>query len=180
MERADQDPGGDPYAPLLAAAAAGDMAAFRTLHDAAGPKLLGIARRILRRPELAEEALQEGFLRIWRNAARFDQARGSGFTWMAVIVRRVALDRIPAARQEDPIDEELAERLGIEQSGIAPEPRLRPCLGTLEESHRRAVILSFVYGMSHSELALTLKAPLGTAKSWVRRGLTQLRDCLGL
>jgi RNA polymerase sigma-70 factor (ECF subfamily) len=156
------------------------MAAFRTLYDTAGPKLLGIARRILRRPELAEEALQEGFLRIWRNAARFDRARGSGLTWMAVIVRRVALDRIPATRQEDPIDEELAERLGIEPSDIGPEPRLRPCLGTLEESHRRAVILAFVYGMSHSELARALKAPLGTAKSWVRRGLTQLRDCLGV
>ena len=179
MERADQDPKHDPFALLLAATAAGDRAAFRALYESAGPRLLGIARRILRRQELAEEALQEGFLRIWRNAARFDVARGSGFTWMAIIVRRIALDRIPSVREEQPIDEDLAEILAAEPSGAPPEPRLKPCVEALEETHRRAVILAFVYGHSHSEIAEALKAPLGTAKSWVRRGLQQLRDCLG-
>ena len=178
MNTTNQDPPGDPFAPLLAAIAAGDRAAFRRLYDEAGPKLLGIARRILRRPELAEEALQEGFLKIWRNAARFDRSRGTGFTWMAIIVRRVALDRIPANRQEEPV-EELADVLGGEETGFSPEPRLVPCLNGLEETHRRAVILAFVYGLSHSEISEKLKTPLGTAKSWVRRGLQQLRDCLG-
>jgi len=170
----------DPFAPLLAATAAGDRAAFRSLYEEAGPRLLGVARRILRRPELAEEALQEGFMRIWRNAARFDGSRGSGFTWMAVIVRRVALDRIPANRREELVDQELAEALPAEGTGQAHEPRLQPCLEGLEETHRQSVVLAFVYGLSHSEIAERLKAPLGTAKSWVRRGLQQLRDCLGV
>ena len=177
MEGAPEE---DPFAPLLAATAAGDKEAFHRLYDLAGPRLLGIARRILRQAELAEDALQEGFLRIWRNAARFDQARGTGFTWMAVIVRRVALDRIPPNRQEESFDEELSEVLSAEPSGMSTEPRLGPCLQELETTQRRAVILAFVYGLSHSEVAQALKSPLGTAKSWVRRGLQQLRECLGV
>ena len=173
-------PPADPFASLLAATAAGDRSAFRSLYEEAGPRLLGVARRILRRPELAEEALQEGFVRIWRSAARFDRSRGSGFTWMAVIVRRVALDRIPASRREDALEPALAETLSDEAPDPVHEPRLRPCLEALEDSHRRSVVLAFVYGLSHSEIAERLKAPLGTAKSWVRRGLQQLRDCLGV
>lgn len=169
----------DPLAALLAATAEGNREAFRSLYEEAAPRLLGVARRIMRRADLAEEVLQDGFIKIWKYAQRFDPDRGSSLTWMAVIIRRTALDRLPQQRSEEPLDAEVLETLSVQDEAPMSEPRLKPCLAALPELQRQAVILAFVYGLSHSEIAEKLEAPLGTAKSWVRRGLQQLKACLG-
>ena len=169
----------DDLGPLILATARGEREAFRSLYEKAGPKLLGVAKRVLRRPELAEEALQEGFVKIWRNAGRFDPARGTGFTWLATIVRRVALDRIPPNRDEAELDENIAQVQPQDIDVTLAGPRLGRCLEGLQESQREAIVFAFVYGMSHAEIAERMETPLGTVKSWVRRGLFQLKECLG-
>jgi RNA polymerase sigma-70 factor (ECF subfamily) len=175
MAAAPEPPGADSCAHLLARVAAGDRAAFRPLYDLTAPRLYAIALRLLRRSDLAEEAVQECYLRVWRHAARFDPARGAPLAWMATIQRRVALDRLPPQRALAPLEE--AERLA---ATVTPpsEPRLGGCLGGLPIEQREAVLLTYVEGLTHQELAGRLAIPLGTAKSRVRRGLIALRACL--
>ncbi|WP_394762735.1 RNA polymerase sigma factor [Phenylobacterium sp.] len=163
----------DRLAALLRAIAAGDRAAAGELYGLIGGKLYGIALRILRDHGLAQDAVQEGFLKIWRNAHRFDAAKGTASTWVAVIVRRVALDRQPKVTAQLPPDLE-APRVDLDYV----HPRLKECLEELPQLHRNAVVLMYVYGLSHSELATALGAPLGTVKSWVRRGSAALKEKL--
>jgi RNA polymerase sigma-70 factor, ECF subfamily len=147
---------------IIERVAAGDRAALRRLYDGFGGRLYGVACRILRDPALAEDALQEAFVKIWRNAGKFDRARGSAMGWVVTIVRRAALDVRP---REPPAAQ-------VEVPGLAR------ALEALPETHRRALILMYVYGLTHSELAAAMSAPLGTVKSWVRRGATALKEAV--
>lgn len=160
-------------ADLLGAVAGGDRAAVSTLYRRLASRLYAIAQRVLRDPGLAEDAMQEAFVKIWRNAHRFDPARGQASAWVAVIVRRTALDRRPKT---------VAAPLGeIEIPGLDPayvHPRLAQCLAELPQPHRKALVLMYVYGLSHSELAKVMDAPLGTVKSWVRRAGAALKESL--
>jgi RNA polymerase sigma-70 factor (ECF subfamily) len=180
----------DRAAGLLAAIATGDRAALRALFDAEGPRLLGVAMRILRRRDLAEEAVQDAFVQAWRHAARFDPARGSGRGWLTVIARNAAIDLLRRAAREEPVEIEALEalresRLRDEQAEmddildrLDAAGRLRGCLEALEPQRRRAILMAYALGLTQGEIAGRMGAPLGTVKAWMRRGLLALRECL--
>jgi len=160
-------------AELLGEVARGDHAAARELYQLIGGRLFGIAQRILRDPGLAEDAVQDGFLKIWKNAHRFDPQKGQASAWMGVIVRRVALDKRPKVATQV-LPELEAPKIDMDYV----HPRLRQCLAELPQLHRNALVLMYVYGLSHSELAERMDAPLGTVKSWVRRASAALKEKL--
>jgi RNA polymerase sigma-70 factor (ECF subfamily) len=159
---------------LLIRVAAGDRVAFRALYDRTAPRLNAIALRLSRRADLAADALQECYLRIWRKAGKFDPERGTALPWMATILRNTVLDRMPSERPyEDIADVEIAV-----PPAEPTEVRLDACLARLSEVHRKAVLLVYYDGLTHTEVAEKLAVPLGTAKSWVRRGIEALKSCL--
>lgn len=169
---------------LLQLCGAGDRAAFRQLYEAEAPRLYGLALRITRQKELAADAVHDALLQAWRNAARFDAGRGSAQAWLTGLVRYRAIDLVRSrARETTGVDvtEEAdtapdpLQRLAASASGRA----LRQCLHVLDDNQRRAIMLAFVEGLSHTELAERLETPLGTVKSWIRRGLLALKACLG-
>lgn len=167
----------DHLAVLLQSVAAGDRSAFRAVYDAAAGRLLAIALRILRDPQAAEDAVQEAFLRIWRNAARYTPEKGAPMAWMGIIARNAALDLVRARRPMQ--DFEQVETLELAVAAIEPpDARLGQCIGRLPENQARAIVMMYTYGLSHSELAERLAVPLGTAKSWVKRGTDTLRECM--
>lgn len=172
----------------LAAAASGDEQAFASLYQAVAPQLYALLLRMLKRRDWAEEALQEAFLKIWQNAETYTPDRGAPLTWLMSIGRYRALDLLRRKRPEVSIGDE-GEAAFVGLADIEQEPyaqseemaaltALQHCLETLQERHRESVLLAYYEGYSHSELARRMKAPLGTVKSWVRRGLSHLRECL--
>jgi RNA polymerase sigma-70 factor (ECF subfamily) len=169
----------DPISGLLVSVAVGDRRAFARLYEASAGRLYGVALRLLRRRDLADEALQDAYLSIWRNAGRYDPAKGSPFGWMAAIVRYRALDLLRRDR-ETALDEDALERQPAPAApSLTAEARaLEACLRTLDEKSRRCIQMAFLDGYTHEELARRLDAPVGTVKSWIRRGLMQLKACL--
>jgi len=169
---------------LLDAVGRGSQAALRRLYELESRRLYGIALRIVRRPAIAAEVLQEAFIQIWRNARTFSPERGAAEAWLTGIVRFRALDAVRRHGREvlsdDPaLGDDVVEADAVERIDAAAEAgALRRCLGLLDENQRRCVILAFVDGLSHSEIAQRLASPLGSVKSWVRRGLLALRSCL--
>ena len=169
---------------LLASVAGGDRAALRSVYERQAVRLFGVANAILRDRDVAADAVQDAFLRISRRAGQFDPARGTAQAWLAGIVRHAALDIIRARGRETPSDDptlgdeaiapEAEERLAASAEGR----RLRDCLAGLEPKNREGIILAFVHGLSHPQVAARLGTPLGTVKSWIRRGLLALRECL--
>jgi RNA polymerase sigma-70 factor (ECF subfamily) len=176
----------DPLASLLAACARRDRAAFERLYRASAPKLFGVALRILRREDWAEDVLQECYVRIWDHAPEYRAGLAAPMTWMTSIVRNRCLDWLRRPRLEV-IDEEgdlLATApsdgpgpLAALQSGRETQA-LKRCLEALDGKQRQAIALAYFDGLSHSELAAHLREPLGTVKTWVRRGLLRLKSCL--
>jgi RNA polymerase sigma-70 factor (ECF subfamily) len=160
-------------AELLQAMAAGDREAAGELYRRLGGRIYGICQRILRDPGLAEDAAQEAFVKIWKNARLFDPAKGQAAAWVAVIARRTALDRRPRPSVQLPGDLEVPQ---LDEAYV--HPRLKACLDALPATHRNALLLMYVYGLTHSELAEAMDAPLGTVKSWVRRASAQLKESL--
>ncbi len=159
---------------LIQACAAGDRNAFRALYDATSGRLYGGALRLLRDPMLAQDALQEGYLKIWRNAAKFDANKGAPLSWMGIIVRRAALDRLATIRTHvDLNDIDVAAPVFVPR-----DPGLDKCLAKLPDLHRKSLILSYVYEYSHEEIAAMLQKPVGTIKSWIRRAGLAMRECL--
>jgi RNA polymerase sigma-70 factor (ECF subfamily) len=172
-------------APLLARIASGDEAAFRELYAVSSPKLFAIARRILGSASLAEDVLQEAYIRIWTSASRFDPALSQPMTWMITIVRNQAIDVRRRTAQR------VADR-AVELSDVLPDGgaqtsesdrgldalRLRDCLEALNEQPRAMVLLAYSAGASRQELATHFGRPLSTVKSILRRGLASLKDCL--
>jgi RNA polymerase sigma factor (sigma-70 family) len=188
MAQADTDRSAR-LAQLLARTALADQAAFAELYRLTASHLYGVALRILREPAQAEELLQDAFVNIWHHAGSYAAAKAKPQTWLAAIVRNRCLDqlrrRTPATvtmtRDEDESDME------FEDIGSTPEELLlagadahavRTCVDRLEGGQKQAISLAFVRGLSHAELAHHLRQPLGTVKSWVRRGLERLRQCL--
>ena len=176
---------------LLAATARGDQAAFARLYAHTSPHLLGLLVRMLKRMDWAEEALQDCYMRIWRRSDSYEPGRGSPMAWLSTIARYRALDLLRARRPEV-IEAETPEQapplLEREDDGQRPDAgaveheelrRLGDCMARLSGDERRSVLLAYYEGYTHAELSARLGSPLGTVKSWVRRGLQQLRDCLG-
>ena len=161
----------------LIATGKGDRAAFRALFDSYSRVAMGIAVRLLREREAAEDAVQEAFLRLWRLADRFDPERGCAKAWLSVIVRNTALDQMRLRKPMAALDEHDTGALAVSQPE-PPDNRLRQCMERLPPDHASAITTMYAYGMSHSELADHLGQPLGTVKSWVRRGTASLRQCM--
>jgi RNA polymerase sigma-70 factor, ECF subfamily len=169
---------------LIEAVGRGSKAALRRLYELESRRLYGIALRIVRRPDVAADVLQECFIQVWQNAVRFSAERGTGAAWLTGIVRFRALDAARKSRREIPTDDPTLGDTALDPDVIekidakAAATALRRCLELLDERQRRCVLLAFVDGMSHSEIAERVAAPLGSVKSWVRRGLLSLRSCL--
>ncbi len=178
----DMSPAAD-LAALLRACASGDRAAFRRLYDREAARLYGIALRLTRSPALAADAVQEALLQVWRNAARFDPARGAPEAWLVTLVRYRALDLVRRTAREVPgleppeAEDETPDALaGLIRS--AEGAALQRCLEALDPERRRLIVMAFVDGLTHADLANRLGTPLGTVKSWIRRALLSLRRCL--
>lgn len=173
----------------------GSAEAFARLYRGCAPLLLGVAQRIVRRRELAEEVLHDAFATIWEAAETFDPLATQPAAWMTAIVRNRAIDLLSshgvsrvdsydAPMEKDP--EGTLDRL-FEWHSAADETEdrrralrwLRECLAGLAAVERQAIVLAYQHGLSHSELAAHLRKSLGTVKTWVRRGMANLRDCLG-
>lgn len=171
-------------AALFPAIASGDRQAFSRLYERTSAKLYGIALRILQNESEAEEVLQDVYVSVWRNAGRFEPGRASPITWLAVLARNRAIDRIrgrkPAAASleeaGDPASSDLDALEILEQAD--DRKQLHGCLEQLDESPRRAVVSAFLDGSTHSEIAVREDVPLGTMKSRIRRALIALRSCL--
>ena len=168
---------------LIARVANGDREAFRAIYGSAGPKLFAICLRMMRRREEAEEILQEAFVRIWERSHQYDPAKGAGLAWLATIARHCALDRLRKpgrgmAEFDEAVVEEIDSHVSALQAGSGQAIDLRRCLDGMRREYRDAVVLAYVNGMTHEELALHLDKPVGTIKSWVRRGLDQLKGCM--
>jgi RNA polymerase sigma factor (sigma-70 family) len=167
-------------AAALARCAAGDRAALQIIYASEAPRMIGIARRILFRQDLAEEAVHDAFMRIWRGAAGFDPNRGSARGWLFAVVRNRALSIHRNEHRYDASDERALEIDSEAAVTRMPETSaLRRCLERIERPRRDAVVLAYAHGMSHGELAGRMNVPLGTVKSWVRRSLLSLQECMG-
>jgi RNA polymerase sigma-70 factor (ECF subfamily) len=167
-----------------------DELALKALYDQTSGKLYGLALRVVRSNEWAEDALQETFLQIWRTAPDYLASLSPPMAWLGLIVRSRSLDLLRRRKAErehltDPIDDAMADTL----EGDSPNPMdtrrasqqawaLHQCLGKLENRQREVVSLAYLRDLSHGELAQQLKLPLGTVKTWIRRGLDHLRQCM--
>lgn len=175
---------------LIDRVAARDETALKALYDHACGKLYGLALRVTANREWAEDALQEAFLQIWKNAADYRASLSPPMAWMGLIVRSRALDQLRRHKAErehltDELDEALADTLAGDSANpmdtsLASQQAwaLHQCLTRLDHKQREVVSLAYLRDLSHGELAQQLKLPLGTVKSWIRRGLDQLRGCM--
>ena len=167
-------------AAALARCAAGDRAALQMIYDGEAARMIGVARRILVRQDLAEEAVHDAFVRIWRGAAGFDPQRGSARNWLYAVVRNQALSIHRNEHRYNTADDAAMQFDCDATLTRMPETSaLRRCLERIEPPRRDAVVLAYVHGMSHGELAEMMQVPLGTIKSWVRRSLFSLQECMG-
>lgn len=171
---------------LVYRTALGDQRAFERLYQATSPQLYALAIAVLRNRELAQDTLQEAFISIWHAASSYNASKGSVQTWLNVIVRHRCIDRLRRLpRHETQFSD--SEWASLEADAPSPLQHLvkdadarglARCLNGLEGPQRDALTLAFFHGLTHNELATHLKAPLGSVKSRVRRGLNNLRRCL--
>ena len=175
----------DPLAPAMARLAVGDRAALRELYDATRAKLFGVIVRILSDRSESEDVLQEVYLTVWRRAGAFDPERASAAAWLTTVARNRAIDRLRArpARPQAPAEAALA----LPDPAPGPEARLessdetrrlQACLDAIRPEEAAAIRTAFLEGVTYEALAQRTGKPLGTVKSWVRRGLLRLRECL--
>ncbi len=175
----------DGLARALGRVAEGDRDAFEALYRSSAARLFGICVRVLHDREEAEDALQDVFVRVWRKAGQFDAGRAGAATWLATIARNTAIDRLRARPTAQRASIELVEAMPddgetpLESSERAADrTRLDHCFATLEPRRRGLIRAAFFDGATYEELARRAGAPLGSVKSWIRRGLLQLRTCL--
>lgn len=177
-----------PLEQALAACAEGRPQGIDTILDLEGAQLLGVARRILTRHDLAEEALQDAMVQIWRNAAQQRQGEGSARGWIYAVLRNRCLTILRDGRRLASLSPDDLTRMQEARQDLVPPDdgwrllagteRLGDCLDALDDPSRRAILLAHVAGYSHGEISARQGVPLGTAKSWIRRGLASLRECL--
>ncbi len=172
---------------LIAAVAKGDEAAFERLYAATRAKLYGVVLRILRRQDLADEVIQECYVKIWSSAGRFNPALASPITWMVSIARNRAIDLVRKRGEASLEDEPQA----LEIAADTPDPlarlemneelkRLLGCVGKLEPERQRLVLLAYYNGWSREQLAAKFDTPVNTVKTWLRRSMLEIRECLGM
>ena len=171
---------------LLAAVAKGDKAAFERLYGATRAKLYGVLLRILGRPEAADDVMQETYLKVWQMAGKFDPTVASPITWMVAIARNRAIDIV--RKKGDVSVEDSPEAMAV--AADTPPPlarremteelrRLLGCLGKLDPEKQRIVLLAYYSGWSREQLSHKLDIPVNTIKTWLRRSLLEIRECMG-
>lgn len=169
---------------VLTRVALRDRHAFAELYDRTGAKLFGVCLRILNSRSDAEEALQEVYVKVWQSASRFDDQRASPITWLVAVARNHAID-ILRSRRPAPVD--LDEAYDVSDPEPGPEAlaiaagegrRIDLCLDELEAAKATAVRSAYVDGDSYQELSERLGVPLNTIRTWLRRSLMRLRECL--
>jgi RNA polymerase sigma-70 factor, ECF subfamily len=176
---------------LLSRVALQDRNALRQLYDATAGRLLAIVQRMLDDRAMAEDVIQDTFVTVWQRAAQFPQLRTSPLAWLTTIARHRAIDLLRKRKPETSLtwqddDGQEHQHDVIDASGTPQDQlqdrqddsRLSQCVGRLDEAPRQAVLLAYYEGLTHEELAVRLKRPLGTVKTWVRRSLLQLKTCL--
>jgi RNA polymerase sigma-70 factor (ECF subfamily) len=175
---------------LLDRVAAQDHAALKALYDRCASKLFGLAVRVVGNHEWAEDVLQESFMSIWRSAGDYRASLSPPMAWLGLIVRSRGLDLLRRrTTSRSHVTQELDDGMAETLEGNSPCPMdtaqaseqavaLHQCLGRLENRQREVVSLAYIRDLSHSELSAQLKLPLGTVKTWIRRGLDQLRQCM--
>jgi RNA polymerase sigma-70 factor (ECF subfamily) len=170
----------------LARVSRGDRTAFAKLYAATSAKLFGIILRILIRRDLAEEVLQEVYVRIWQKAGDFDPDRASPISWMAAIARNRALDEVrrvkPVSIEDAPEVQDMPDPGELAITGIERNEdlqRLLKCLEGLEPAKREMVLMAYYRGESREALSQRFGSPVATIKTWLHRSLAQLKACLG-
>ncbi len=186
MDRSSQTEARAHLASLLKQVGVGDRDALREVYALTSAKLFGICMRVVQDRDTAEEILQDVYLRIWRRAGSFDSGRASPITWMCTVARNAAIDWRRSHRPQLMVgDEHIADladdRADAEQVITADQERARifHCIEQLGAKQREAIRSAFFDGLTYAELAVVRNVPLGTMKSWVRRGLAQMKECLG-
>jgi RNA polymerase sigma-70 factor, ECF subfamily len=174
----------DDISTLISRVALGDRAAFNTLYGATSAKLFGVCLRVLKERTDAEDVLQETYVKIWHNAGKYQVSGYSPITWLVTIARNQAIDRIRARR---PLATDLDDAHEVADETATPEQlalqggealRLRHCLDKLSPGRAEAVKAAYMEGYSYQELATRLNQPLNTVRTWLRRSLISLRECL--
>jgi RNA polymerase sigma-70 factor (ECF subfamily) len=169
---------------LISRIALGDRAAFNALYAATSAKLFGVCLRVLKNRNDAEDVLQDAYVKIWHNAAKYQVSGYSPITWLVAVARNQAIDRLRARK---PASAEMAEAEAIVDTAATPEQaalmtgetdRLRHCLSQLSPGRAEAVKAAYMEGYSYQELADRLGQPLNTVRTWLRRSLISLRECL--
>jgi len=173
--------------PLLQETARGNQSAFEQLYKSTSAKMYAVAMRLMRNPESADDVMQEAYVKIWHNASEYLSERGAVLTWMISILRYRAIDKLRknkrdhlhdnADNHQDQLIDEKQDLLKLMQKAC-DEKILNGCLEELADKQRQSIALAFYDGLTHEELSQHYGAPLGTVKSWVRRGLILLRRCL--
>jgi RNA polymerase sigma-70 factor (ECF subfamily) len=175
----------DEIAQLIGRCALRDRAAFRLLYDRTSAKLFGVVLRILKERPEAEEALQEVYVKVWQRADRYIPGSFSPISWLVAVARNHALDRLRARK---PPSEDIEAAFDLADASPDPEAmavasseraRIADCLETLEPPRADAVRGAYLDGQSYDELAARFAVPLNTMRTWLRRSLLRLRECLG-
>ena len=175
----------DQLSELIGRVALGDRLAFRMLYDLTSAKLFGICLRVLQDRTEAEDAVQEVYVKLWRNASKFKVSSYSPMSWLAAIARNHAIDLVRARKQQR---SDIAEAVDIPDPAATPEEhsvansernRLQRCLAELDTKRAEVIRSAYVEGYSYQELASRHRLPINTLRTWLRRGLIRLRDCLG-
>lgn len=168
---------------LLDAVAEGDQSALEQIYKLTSAKLHGVTLRILRKPDLAAEALSDAYLRIWRNALHYSPALLDAESWLVMLTRRAALD---VARERAELDHsDATDSTGQADTEGAEDGRemsdqlrqLLTCMATLSADPRLMLLLAYFDGWSRTELSIEFDAPTATIRTWMLRGLEQIREC---
>ena len=169
---------------LIARVALGDRAAFSALYDATSAKLFGVVLRVLADRASAEDAVQDAYMKIWRHAGRYSANGLSPMTWMITIARNTAIDRLrqtrPGVDLDDVADHLTAPGPNPEQSAVAAGEarRIAACLDALDSDKGAAVRGAYLEGQSYADLAARFNVPLNTMRTWLRRSLQSLQECM--
>lgn len=169
---------------LMAQTSRGDLASFERLYSATSPRLYGLCLRMLGNRHEAEDVLQEIYIKVWHHAGEYHPERGAPLTWIISIGRYACMDVLRQRRGHQDVDDLKNQlRSGAmepQQAALASadEKILDRCLRELSDEHRASIQLAYFHGLTHGQMARTLGRPLGTVKSWVRRGLDFMRRCL--
>jgi len=169
---------------LIARAAMADRNAFSSLYDATSAKLFSVCLNVLNDKQAAEDALQDTYIKIWNNAARYHTNGMSPMTWMITIARNTSIDRLRTHRNNHNRLDEIAELIDDSNDPeahsmiMSEKTRIAHCLEELENQKAEAVCSAYLHGLSYAELASRYNVPLNTVRTWLRRSLLKLKGCL--